>query len=121
MRMFLPMEVVTMPQRIKVVEFGSLIEIPCELQVRQAISNLRKQQSDYPDKFSYIKFPFGIIGYDGLDMLLKYHEYITLKKKVAEDWWLERTLNLYSIYMFLWSHDVVAMLVKLLFFVCILI
>ena len=27
-RMFLPMEVVTMPQRRKVVEFGSLIEIP---------------------------------------------------------------------------------------------
>ena len=50
-RMFLPMEVVTMPQRIKVVEFGSLIEIPYELQVHQAISNLRKQQGDYPDKF----------------------------------------------------------------------
>ena len=28
---FLPMEVVSMPQRIKVVEFGTLIEIPCEL------------------------------------------------------------------------------------------
>ena len=58
--------------------------------------------------------PFGIIGYDGLDMLLKYHEYITLKKVAEEKSWLERTLNLYSIYMFLWSHDVVAMLVKLL-------
>ena len=93
----LPMEVVTMPQRIKVVEFGSLIEIPCELQVRQAISNLHKQQSDYPDKFSYIKFPFGIIGYDGLDMLLKYHEYITLKKKVAEEKsWLEQAKQNYG-------------------------
>ena len=89
-RMFLPMEVVTVPQRIEVVEFGSLIDIPSELQVRQAISDLYKQQSDYPDMFSYIKFPFGIIGYDGLDMLLKYHEYITLEKKLAEEnTWLE--------------------------------
>ena len=90
-RMFLPMEVVTVPQRIEVVEFGSLIDIPSELQVRQAISNLCKHQSDYPDMFSYIKFPFGIIGYDGPAMLLKYHEYITFKKKVAEEnTWLEQ-------------------------------
>ena len=54
---FLPMEVVTVPQRIKVVEIGSLTEIPSELQVRQAISNLRKQQGHHPDKFSYIQFP----------------------------------------------------------------
>ena len=50
--MFLPMEVVTVPQKIEVVEVGSLIEIPSEHQVRQAISNLCKHQSDYPDMFS---------------------------------------------------------------------
>ena len=95
--MFLPMEVVSMLQRIKVIEFGTLIEIPCELQVRQAISNLRKKQSNYPDKFSHIKFPFGIIGYDGLDMLLKYNEYITLKMKVAEEKaWLEQAKQNYG-------------------------
>ena len=65
--------------------------------LRQAISNLHKQQSDYPDKFSYIKFPFGIIGYDGLDMQLKYHEYITLKEKVAEEKsWLEQAKQNYG-------------------------
>ena len=47
-----------MAQRVEVVELNSLIEIPSEVQVHQAISNLYKQKSDYPDKFSYIKFPF---------------------------------------------------------------
>ena len=58
MCMFLPMEVITIPERIKVVEVGSLIEIPSQLQVRQAISMLCKKQEEHPDKFSYIKFPF---------------------------------------------------------------
>jgi hypothetical protein len=66
-------------------KIARLTEIPSELQVRQVISNLRKQQSHHPDKFSYIQFPFGIIGFDGLDMLVKYYEYITFRKKVAEE------------------------------------
>ena len=32
-----------------------------------------------------MKFPFGMIDYDGLQMLQKYHEYIALKKMVAEE------------------------------------
>ena len=52
MCMFLPMEVITIPERIKVVEVGSLIEIPSQLQVRQAISLLCKKQEKHPDKFS---------------------------------------------------------------------
>ena len=43
MCMFLPMEVITIPERIKVVEVGSLIEIPSQLQVCQAISMLCKK------------------------------------------------------------------------------
>ena len=86
----LPMEVVTVAQRVEVVELNSLIEIPSEVQVRQAISNLYKQKSDCPDKFSYIKFPFGMIGYNELDMLLKYHEHMTYTKKANEEnVWLE--------------------------------
>ena len=75
MCMFLPMEVITIPERIKVVEVGSLIEIPSQFQVRQAISMLCKKQEEHPDKFSYIKFPFGMIDYGGLNALLTYHEY----------------------------------------------
>ena len=92
MCMFLPMEVITIPERIKVVEVGSLIEIPSQLQVRQAISMLCKKQEEYPDKFSYIKFPFGMIDYGGLNALLTYHEYLALRKKVAEEKaWLKQS------------------------------
>ena len=83
--MFLPMEIVGLSERVKVVDVGKLVEIPSEIQVRQAISKLYKQKEEHPDKFSYIKFPFGMIDYDGLQMLQKYHEYIALKKKVAEE------------------------------------
>ena len=46
--------VVAVPERIKVIEVGSLIEILSQLQVRQAISMLCKKQEEHPDKFSYI-------------------------------------------------------------------
>ena len=92
MCMFLPMEVITIPERIKVVEVGSLIEIPSQLQVRQAISMLCKKQEEHPDKFSYMKFPFGMIDYGGLNALLTYHEYLALRKKVAEEKaWLKQS------------------------------
>ena len=83
--MFLPMEIVTFLERVKVVEVGNLVEIPSEIQVRQAISKLYKKREEDPDKFSYIKFPFGMIDYDGLQMLQTYHEYIALKKKNDEE------------------------------------
>ena len=67
-----------------VVEVGSLVKIPSDVQVRRAISNLYKEKK-YPDKFAYIKFPFGIVDYAGLQMMKSYHEYISLKKKIAEE------------------------------------
>ena len=35
---------------------------------------------EFQDKYSYIRFSFGAIDYDGLSRLLTYHEYITLKR-----------------------------------------
>ena len=86
--MFFPMEVITVTEKINIVEVSSLTEIPCEHQVRQAISKLCKKHEEHPDKFSYIKFPFGMMDYDGLNMLANYHEYIALRKNIAEekDW-----------------------------------
>ena len=79
--MFLPMEIVTFSEKVKVVEVGSLVEIPSEIQVRQAISELYKKK-EHPDTFSYIKFPFGMIDFDGLKRL---HEYVALKTMEAEE------------------------------------
>ena len=83
----LPMEVVTVAQRMEVVELNSLIQIPSKMQVCQAISNL---YSDYPDKFSYINF-LSECYYDKLDMLLKYHEHMRYTKKATkENAWLKQ-------------------------------
>ena len=70
MCMFLPMEIVSFSERVKIVEVGNLVEIPSEIQVRihQAISKLYKKREDL-DKFSYRKFPFGMMDYGGLQML----------------------------------------------------
>ena len=81
--MFLPMEIVTFSERVQVVEVGNLVEIPSEIDVRQAISKLYKNKEEHPDKFAYVKFPFGMIDYDGLQMLRTYHKYIAHKKKVV--------------------------------------
>ena len=83
--MFLPMETVTFSERVKVVEVGNLVEIPSEIQVRQAISKLYKKKEEDPDKFSYIQFPFGVIDYEGLQILQTYHEYLALRKRIAEE------------------------------------
>ena len=65
--MFLPMEIVTFSERVQVVD---LVEIPSEIDVCQAISKLYKNKEEHPDKFAYIKFPFGMIDYDGLQMFV---------------------------------------------------
>ena len=52
---FLQMEVITVSKSVDVVQVDSLIKIPSELQVRQAISKLHEKQEEFPDKFSYIK------------------------------------------------------------------
>ena len=51
-------------RRSKVVEVDNLVEIPSEIQVCQAISKLYKNE-EHPDKFAYVKFPFGMTDYDG--------------------------------------------------------
>ena len=89
--MFCPMDTVSLSERVEVVDVGKLVEIPSEIQVRQAISKLYKQTEEHSDKFSYIKFPFGMMDYDRLQLLQKYYEYIALEKKVAEEKaWLKR-------------------------------
>ena len=92
--MALPMEVVTLTEIGKVVEVGSLAKIPSDAQVRRAISNLYKEKEKHPDKFVYIKFPFGLVDYAGLQMMKSYHEYISLKKRIAEERvWLKEAKN----------------------------
>ena len=43
--------------------YSSLTDIHSEV---QAISSLYKIQEEFPDMYTYIKFPFGIMDYDGL-------------------------------------------------------
>ena len=77
--------VITVSESVGVVQVDSLITIPSELQVRQAITKLYEKQEEFPDKFSYIKFPTGTFDYGGLHMLLTYHEFVALREKVAEE------------------------------------
>ena len=35
--------------------------------------------------YTFVKFPFGILDYDGLKMLQKYHDYTQIKKKISEE------------------------------------
>ena len=63
------MEAVTFLERVKVLD---VVEIPSEIQVRQAISKLYIQRRSIQIS---IKFPFGMVHDDGLKMLLRYHEF----------------------------------------------
>ena len=40
--------------------------------------------------YTYLKFPFGILDFDGLKMLQKYHDY-TQKKVYEEKTWLKES------------------------------
>ena len=64
--MLLPMEVISSPQQIPVLKVSDMSAIPSAQQVRQAISNLYKKQEEVPSQYTYVKFPFGILDYDGL-------------------------------------------------------
>lgn len=87
----LPMEVITITERADTVNVSTLTEIPSQSQVRGAISKLHKKQEEFPDKYTYIKFPFGIMEYDGLKILQMYHEHIQRKENVSEERaWLEQ-------------------------------
>ena len=86
--MHFPMEVVSVSEKLHTVELGSLTMIPSESQVRQAISMLCKGQDDINNKFTYIKFPFGMMNYDGLKTIQAYHESVQSKQRMNEerDW-----------------------------------
>ena len=58
--------VITVSKSIDVVQVDSVIKISSELQVCQAISKLYEKQEEFPDTFSYIKFPSGTFDYEGL-------------------------------------------------------
>ena len=47
-RMLHPIEVITVSKRMAIVDAGSLAEIPTELQVHQAISELYKKKRNFP-------------------------------------------------------------------------
>ena len=79
------MEVITSPQPIPVVKVRDLAMIPSAQQVRQAISNLYKKQEEVPNQLSYIKFPFGILDYDGLQKVLEHHEHKLQRRLESEE------------------------------------
>ena len=76
-----PFEVLSGECRQDLVDMNDIREIPSDFQVRQATTELYKKREESPDKFVYIKFPCGIMDYDGLSTLLVYHNYMALKKK----------------------------------------
>ena len=44
--------------------------------------------------YTYVKFPFGILNFDGLKMLQKYHNYTQIKKKISEEKaWLKESMQ----------------------------
>ena len=67
------MEVISSPQQIPVLKVSDMSAIPSAQQVRQAISNLYTKQ-EVPSQYTYVKFQFGILDYDGLKKIQEYHE-----------------------------------------------
>ena len=66
---FVPMEVISSSQKMSVVQVSELTKVPSAQQVRQAISNLYKKREKVPDQFCYVKFPFGMLGYERLQQI----------------------------------------------------
>ena len=64
--------------------------------------------------YTYVKFPFGILDFDGLKMLQKYHNnYTQIKKKISEEKaWLKESekacaglgINIKNIHQYFQSH-----------------
>ena len=79
------MEVITTHQQIPLLQVSDLTTIPSAQQVRQAISNLYKKQEAVPDEFSYVKFPFGILDFNGLQKILEYHEQKVRREMESEE------------------------------------
>jgi hypothetical protein len=88
--MLLPMEVISSPRQIPVFKVSDMSAIPSAQQVRQAISNLYKKQEVVPIHYTYVKFPFGILDYDGLKKIQEYHEQkLTKRIECEEKEWLK--------------------------------
>ena len=83
-RMLHPIKVITVSKRMAIVDLEVLLKFPPSFKyARPSVSCIKKEE--FSDKYSFIRFSFGMIDYDGLSRLLTYHEYITLKGKIAEE------------------------------------
>lgn len=80
------MEVAVSVERLTVVQTSTLKAIPSPALVTQAISLLCSQASSASNV--YIKFPFGLLDYDGLKGLQAYHEHLqnTRRERKATAW-----------------------------------
>ena len=88
--MYLPAEVAVLQRATVVKEVRDIHALPCEEQCRKILSELCKTQEKHPNKYCYVKFPFGYIGYSGLKELLSVHESRSAKRCVQEEReWLE--------------------------------
>ena len=118
MSTFLPMEIFTVTEQEETVAISELTDIPSEVQIRQAISSLYKKKEECPDKYTYVKFPFGSMDYDGLQKLQMYHNYVQGKHMMSEEkTWLKQSekacedlgINIDNIYQYfqrhVWSGD----------------
>ena len=75
--MLLSVEVLVSQTKMDIVHPGRLKELPSFGVVAQAISMLcKKRETVCSDSYVYVKFPFGVINYDGLKDLQKYHQYL---------------------------------------------
>ena len=73
-----PMEAVVFKAEQPVVLPKGLKEIPSLHGVTQAISMLCKKKEESIDSFVHIKFPFGMVDYNGLKQLQLYHHELNL-------------------------------------------
>ena len=94
------MEAVVSKVEKPVVHPQGLTEIPSIRSVTQAISVLCKQTEVSMKNFVFIKFPFGLMDYNGLKQLQLYHCDLHHKsvKEVIQTW-LSEAGNIYGINM----------------------
>ena len=79
------MTVVMASKLLDTVEMSSVAAIPSGTQVCEAISMLCKEQEKQQNKFVYIKFPFGMMDYDGLKSIQAYHDSVQHKQMMLEE------------------------------------
>ena len=88
--MYLPADVAVLQKATIVKKVRDIRALPCEEQCREVLSELCKTQEKHPNKYCYVKFPFGYIDYSGLKELLGVHERRAAKRCIEEEReWLE--------------------------------